>query len=201
MRIANSPSGSRRNRGFSMVELLMVVTVGAVVASFASVQLGSLMKDAHANDAVQLVGNQLRKIHEKAMDDRTEYVVTFTQPGTMAVQFVQNGVLLNSNRVNLPSDEQFILVPGLPTSPKTPDSFGSANSAIDLDQANGGGSNVLYFYPDGTVLNATGGPNNGVVYIAHPGDLGSARAVSIWGATGRVKSWKLMMNAGVPQWH
>jgi prepilin-type N-terminal cleavage/methylation domain-containing protein len=188
------------SRGFSVIELLIVVTVGAVVASFASVQLGSIMKEAHANDAVQLVENQLRKIHENAVDDRIEYVVTFTAPGSMTIQFLRNGALLNSSIVNLPPDEQFALVPGFPASPKTPDGFGNANSAIDFDQANGGGSNVLYFYPDGTVLNATGGPNNGVVYIAHPGDLGSARAVSIWGATGRVKAWKLMMTAGVPQW-
>lgn len=199
--MVNITKGSRLNaKGFSMVELLMVVVVGSVIASFASVQLGSAMREAHANDAVQLVENQLRKIHEKAMDDRTEYVVTFTLPGAIAIQFVRNGALLNSGTVNLPADEQFVVVPGRPANPKTPDGFGSGNSAIDFDQANGGGSNVLYFYPDGTVLNATGGPNNGAVYMAHPGDLASARAVSVWGATGRVKSWRLQMNAGVAQW-
>ncbi len=201
MRTVKTKSGSCINaKGFTMVELLMVVVVGSVVASFASVQLASAMKEAHANDAVQLVENQLRKTHEKAMDDRTEYVLTFTSPGAIAIQYFRNGSLLNSGSVNLPPDEQFVLVPGFPTSPKTPDGFGSGASAIDFDQANGGGSNVLYFYPDGTVLNATGGPNNGVVYIAHPGDLASARAVSVWGATGRVKAWKLQMNAGVAQW-
>jgi type II secretory pathway pseudopilin PulG len=183
-----------------MLELLLVVVVGSVVASLASVQLASAMKEARANDGAQLVENQLRRIHEKAMDDRTEYVVTFTPPGAIAIQFIRKGALLNSATVNLPPDEQFVLVPGFPTNPRTPDSFGNGNFAIDFDQANGGGSNVLYFYPDGTVLNATGGPNNGVVYIARPGELAGARAVSVWGATGRVKSWKLLMNAGVAQW-
>lgn len=201
MRIKNATNRSPRNaQGFSLVEVLIVVAVGAVIASFASMQMATSVNDAHANDAVQLVENQLRKIHEKAMDDRTEYVVTFTQPGAIAIQLMRNAVLVNSGAVNLPPDEQFVLAPGVPKSPKTPDGFGNGNFAIDFDQANGGGSNVLYFYPDGTVLDATGAPNNGVVYIARPGNLGSSRAVSVWGATGRVKAWKLMMNAGVPQW-
>lgn len=183
-----------------MVEVLIVVAIGTIVASFASMQLATSMRDANANDAVQLVQNQLRKIHEKAMDDRTEFVVTFTQPGGIAIQLMRNAVLVNSGTVNLPPGEQFVLVPGLPKNPKTPDGFGNGNFAIDFDQANGGGANVLYFYPDGTVLDATGAPNNGVIYIARPGDLSSSRAVSVWGATGRVKSWRLMMNAGVAQW-
>lgn len=191
---------NHRVKGFSLLELLLVVAIVTVLLAFGSFSVVAAVKQAHINDAVQLVQNQLRSVHEQAMDTRSEYVVTFTAPGTVTMQRIQNGVLIAAGKIDLPNDESFLVVPGIPVGPKTPDSFGLGNLAIDFDQGNGGGSNVLYFYPDGTVLDAVGNPNNGVVYVARTGDLGSSRALTIWGATGRVKIWTLVSNAGVSQW-
>jgi prepilin-type N-terminal cleavage/methylation domain-containing protein len=188
-------------RGFSLLEILVVVAIGAIATAFATVQVVTAVKMAHSNDAVQLVEKQLRSIHQKAIDTRSEYIVTLTAPGTIAVQYLHNGVLLNSGTVNLPTDESFQAIAGLPIFPKTPDGFGTGNRAIDFDQALGGGSNQLFFYPDGTVQDGVGNPNNGVVYIARNNDLYSSRAITIWGVTGRIKTWTLVSNAGVARGH
>jgi prepilin-type N-terminal cleavage/methylation domain-containing protein len=190
----------RSDKGFSLLEILAALAIGAVATAFAAVQVTTLVKTQHENDAVQLVQNQLRTIHQRAIDTRSEYVVTFSAPGTIAIQFLQNGSLLNYGTVNLPGDEQFLLISGVPLPPKTPDGFGSGALAIDFDQAWGGGSNVLFFYPDGTVLDGVGNPNNGVLYIAQTNDLYSSRAITLWGVTGRIKTWKLVNVGGVARW-
>jgi prepilin-type N-terminal cleavage/methylation domain-containing protein len=190
----------RADKGFSLLEILAAVAIGAIATAFAAVQVATAVKTQHENGAVQLVQNQLRTIHQRAIDTRSEYVVTFSAPGTIAIQFLQNGSLLNYGTVNLPGDEQFLLVSGVPRPPKTPDGFGSGASAIDFDQAWGGGSNVLFFYPDGTVLDGVGNPNNGVLYIARTNDLYSSRAITLWGVTGRIKTWKLVNVGGVARW-
>jgi prepilin-type N-terminal cleavage/methylation domain-containing protein len=190
----------RADKGFSLLEILAAVAIGAIATGFAAVQVTTVVKTQHENDAVQLVQNQLRTIHQRAIDTRSEYVVTFSAPGGIAIQLLQNGSLLNYGTVNLPGDEQFLVVSGIPVAPKTPDSFGNGSLAIDFDQAWGGGSNVLFFYPDGTVLDGVGNPNNGVLYIARTNDLYSSRAITLWGVTGRIKTWKLVNVGGVARW-
>lgn len=201
MGMANLKTCSPQNqRGFTLLETLVAVAVGTIATAFATVQIATAVKTAHINDAVQLVEKQLRSVHQKAMDTRSEYIVTFNAPGTIVIQFLQNGALLNYGTVNIPGDEQFLAIPGLPISPKTPDGFGNGKTAIDFDQALGGGSNVLFFYPDGTVQDGVGNPNNGVLYLARANDLYSSRAITIWGVTGRIKTWTLVDNGGVARW-
>jgi hypothetical protein len=120
-------------------------------------------------------------------------------PGKILTQTIAAGVLSAPTSIDLPIDEQFVVVAGVPLTPKTPDGFGSGVRAVDFDLGNGGGSNVLFFFPDGTVLDAAGNLNNGIVYIARPGDLYSSRAITIWGATGRLKVWSLA-NKGGASW-
>ena len=201
MGMANVTNRSRKgDTGFSLLEILVVVAIAAIATAFATVQLATAVKAAHINDAVQLVEKQLRSVHQKAIDTRSEYIVTLNAPGTIRIQFLQNGVLLNSGTVNLPGDEQFLVVAGLPINPRTPDGFGNGNRAIDFDLALGGGSNVLFFYPDGTVQDGVGNPNNGVLYIARANDLYSSRAITLWGVTGRIKTWTLVNNSGAARW-
>jgi hypothetical protein len=97
-------------------------------------------------------------------------------------------------------------MPGMPTSPnafpKTPDGFGVGTTAIDFDQGIAGGvKNVIYFYPDGSAQDAAGNINNGVVYLCLfiPGiiqEMPTARAITLWGATGRLRAWQLEWAAG-----
>jgi len=88
--------------------------------------------------------------------------------------------------------------------PTTPDGFGVGATAIDFDQGVAGGvKNVIYFYPDGSAEDVNGNVNNGVVYLALLGNAGyfkSSRAITLWGATGRVRAWRLESNAGAYYW-
>lgn len=186
-------------RGFTVLELAIVVVVTLILAGMATFQIVAAIRQAHINAAAQIVERELRNAREKSVDTRTEYVVTFQTPGRILTQTIAAGVLSAPTSIHLPNDEQFLIAPGVTSAPENPP-FGSAKLAIDFDLGNGGGSNVLFFYPDGTVLDAAGNLNNGVAYIARPGDLYSSKAVTIWGATGRVKIWTLAGKGGATQW-
>lgn len=186
--------------GFSLIELILVCVVLFIMAGIAVLSFDRSMNSARVNNAVQVTMNQLRLAHEEAIDKRLEYIVTLTAPGTIITQWTKTGIGPQTERtVPLPAGVQFSAEPGIAAIP-APDGFGTGANAIDFDLATGGGSNVIYFQPDGTAIDAGGNPNNGVVYIAKPGQLYSSHAVTLFGATGRLKTWYLTKQGANPKW-
>jgi hypothetical protein len=89
--------------------------------------------------------------------------------------------------VPLPGEVGFRIEEGVPHSGSSaPDGF-PADSAVSFN-----GSNSLVFRPDGSARDSQGEMANGVVHLAWPGLLGSARAVTVLGSTGRVRCWQLV---------
>ncbi len=102
----------------------------------------------------------------------------------------------------MPQDIQFQTIAGLPNGVATvPDGFGNATVALDFDQNVAGAiKNQVMFMPDGSAHDVNGNLNSGILYLARNGDLYSSRAVTLYGATGRIRGWRLLQNAGVPKW-
>jgi hypothetical protein len=90
---------------------------------------------------------------------------------------------------------------GFPAS--TPDSFGAGANAIDFGQALAGEPlNYVVFMPDGSSQDNLGNFNSGIVYLTRPTDttIYSSRAITVWGATGRIRGWRLNQVGGVTEW-
>jgi hypothetical protein len=151
----------------------------------------------------------MRQARDNAIAQRTSYIVTFstgTTPHSVTVAPAFAGFQGAAALVtySLPTDVNLRNEPGIPTANnKTPDNFGTGARAIDFGYPGVGGQNVIYFCPDGSAQDAAGGAgqclgnfSNGVVYIARPGELLSSRALTVWGATGRVRGWRLYNNGG-----
>src|SRR5271165_5183770 len=146
------PKQNRTECGFSMTELAVVVTIILIVLAAALINMVPSIKNSKSNSAMELVMGELRRAHERAIDERRIYRVTFVPPQTIQLDvgqvpnvattisrssptFVQAQVPLT-----LPTGIQFIVVAGIPTSAAaTPDGFGSGANAIDFDVENGGG--------------------------------------------------------------
>ena len=164
----------------------------------------------HDADAYNTTLTALRRTRDQAAADMRIYVVTFTNPGTITVaqttisscQIPAAGNVIFT--ATLPTDETFMVEPGAPTSnttaPTTPDAFGTGAFAIDIDETNNPGTTSVCFNPDGTATDAAGNLSNGVIYIGRVNDVYSARAVTLWGATGRVRGWRLYNVSGVNTW-
>jgi len=52
--------------------------------------------------------------------------------------------------------------------------------------------------PDGSAHDVNGNLNSGIVYVARNGDLYSSRAITLYGATGRIRGWRLLSSGGGP---
>jgi prepilin-type N-terminal cleavage/methylation domain-containing protein len=195
--------GFTRAHGFTLVETLFVVSVIAVIMASSIIIILPGLRNSKAETALQTTLGQMRHVHEMAIDYRRHYRLSFITPRTIQVDLLNNdGTFTFVSSIALPQETQFIAVSGIPVGAgATPDGLGSGN-AIDFDVDFGGGGTQIFFQPDGSALDSANRLNNGVVYIARPGDLFSSRAVSMWGAAGRLKGWHLVRNSdGTGSWY
>jgi prepilin-type N-terminal cleavage/methylation domain-containing protein len=193
----------RRMRGFSLLEMMAVIAIGLIISVMAGVALQPTLKYSRETNAYNITLMAMRQARDTAVAQRQVYFVTFTHNATPPDQITitQGGTGTVMNTFTLPNDVSFQVEVGFPGAGATPDGFGSGGTAIDFDQGVAGGvQNVVYFYPDGTSEDVNGNMNNGVIYIARTNDLFSAHAITVWGATGRLRGWRLYNNAGTKYW-
>jgi Tfp pilus assembly protein FimT len=172
---------------------MMVVAIAVVASSIAFMNLMPALKEARVGSAVNTALATIRRAREEAVSKRRVYVVKFISPGTIQVtQNTNSGTPLITT--TLPDDITFVADPSLPS--PGPDSFGSGKVAIDFDQnVSGGDKTEIFFQPDGSAVDSANNVNNGVVYFGRAGELGSSRAISMWGSTGRLRAWRIDWNS------
>ena len=182
---------SRNERGITLLEMMIVVAITFVAASMYFISVKPALQQTKVANAYNTALATLRQARETAIAERRVYIVTFIAPRTMTITQGVTGVVTNT--FNLPNDVSFDAEPGLPNTPATvPDGFGNGGTAIDFDQGVPLGSKTtIYFQPDGSAQDVNSNINNGVVYVARPGDFYSSRAITLWGATGRIRGWRL----------
>ena len=188
----------RKMRGFSIVELLIVCAIIMIMLGTAFIQIGPMLKESQANAALQTTLGMMRRAHELAVDQRQVYRVSFVAPRTIQLDKVtidpvtKAKVFTFQSKIDLPAQTQFATVAGLPNTATTvPDGYGNGSVAIDFDRDFGGGGTEVYFQRDGRALDTSNRINNGLVYMCRPAELNSCRSVSLIGATGRSKGWRL----------
>lgn len=194
----------RRAHGFTVLEMMIVVAITIITTTFALMSLQPALKDTRVSNGYNVTLMAIRRAREAAIAERRVYMVAFTAPNTVSITQVVTGTVTFST--TLPSDVAFDAEPGIPnTATTTPDGFGTGPSsgAIDFDvNVGAGGANTIYFYPDGSARDAANNINNGVLYIARPGDIRTSRAITVWGLTGRIRGWRIYQNtsSGLYYW-
>lgn len=202
-------SRGRRDRrsgadsGFSLIETMIVLAVILIAGGISFMSLQPALKDTRVTNAYNSTLMTLRRAREAAIAERRTYVVTFNNavtPNAITITQAATGLVIATE--TLPTDVLFRVEPGIPTTAATtPDHFGIGNVAIDFDQGVAGGEkNVISFNPDGSAQDLNSNSNNGVVYMARTGSLYSSRAITVWGATGRLRGYRLYSSAGGPIW-
>jgi prepilin-type N-terminal cleavage/methylation domain-containing protein len=203
---------SRNHKGFSLLELLITVSISLILAGVTFISLRPMLNQSHINSAYDTTLMALRNTRNLAITQSHEYYVNFNPAGfpagTIQVQYqppaVGAGAAPPVEQVityTIPGDVGFAVQAGFPAN--TPDGFGAGINAIDFGQTLAGEPlNYVVFMPDGSSQDNLGNFNSGIVYLTRPGDniYNSSRAITVWGATGRIRGWRLAQPAGVATW-
>jgi type II secretory pathway pseudopilin PulG len=202
---------SRNHKGYSLLEMIITVSIAMILAGVTFISLEPMLNQNHTSSAYDTTLMALRNTRNLAITQSHEYYVTFTPsaagvPGTILVQYQPPAVgaglappLQAVISYTIPTDVNFAVQAGFPAS--TPDGFGTGVNAIDFESTPGVPLNYVVFFPDGSSQDSLGNYSSGVIYLTRPGDtIYSSRAVTLWGATGRIRGWRLNQIAGVATW-
>jgi prepilin-type N-terminal cleavage/methylation domain-containing protein len=179
---------NRSQRGFSLLEILTALAIISVVIGMAMLNYGSILPNFKANSAMDQLLYQLRSARERAISHRRSVQVQFVGTNQLTVTEIWLvGTAPPPTTVSFEGGAKFMVFSGLPDLP-APFNFG--NTAPVYFGGVSGGPPIMQFSTTGAFTNgAANGLVNGTVFLGIPGQPSTARAISILGATGRVREY------------
>lgn len=177
----------RSERGYSVLEMLMTVSIIGTLSAMAAFQIGIARPGFKGDGAMRTVMAQMNIARELAMTQRRFMRVEFTAANEVRITRANIGIPATTVISTVPMEGgiQFGLTPGVPD---TPDNFGNA-AAVSF-----GGDGQYWFSTEGTLVDGGRAPISGSVFLNWPGtgqgQERAARAVTILGATGRIRGYK-----------
>ena len=177
----------RRNiGGFTLIEMMITLAIIGTVAAVAAVAVPNMLSQAKADGAIAQTLNTLRVARDRAIGERRNIELRFITPNHIQIarqEIVASGPAVTTvvTDTYLEGGQKFMLFTGLGD---TPDSFGvSANPVAFV-------TTPIMFTSEGTLVDSIGDLINGTVFLGKPGDPTSARAISIFGTTALLRTWR-----------
>jgi prepilin-type N-terminal cleavage/methylation domain-containing protein len=184
----------RSAAGFSLVEMMIVVGLAAVLTGMAVSQAGISRPGLKGDGGMRVILGVMNQTRQTAIQQRRYVRVVFTTPNL--VQVVREDTTSPTvctttctvlTSAYLEGNVQFGVVSGVVD---TPDGFGINSAAFNSTPVAFGSVANVKFAPNGTLVNQDGLATNGTVFLAIPGTALSSRAVTVLGATGRVRGYR-----------
>ncbi len=175
----------RSERGFSLIETLVVASLAMVLMAMTLVQIRAARATFVADNAMRLVMGELSRARDAAIQQRRFMQVEFV--GVNEMRLTRREIPLGTTLVHrtiMEGNLRFALPAG---TPDTQDAFG-AGGALDFD---GKPLSDICFNGDGMLVQcSTGETINGTIFLAAPNDQFATRAVTVLGSTGRVRGFR-----------
>ena len=181
---AESTSLASDQRGFTLIDLLVAIALIGILAGMTVVSVQRTLIDVRGDNAMTQVAHVLRQARDTAIAQRRPIDILFVPPNR--IQVVRNEMPDGQTTLadfNVDSGAIFDLDASLPD---TPDDFGN-DAPVDF-----GDAVTIQFRSDGVLVDETGLPLNGTVFLMRPGELTSARAVTVTGGSGRAQGYRWM---------
>ncbi len=193
--------------GYTLIEFVVTAIILMTVAAIAIFQLRPTWQDQQAYAGMDQVKTTLRQARETAVAQRRSIVVKFVSAGTAPCngvgtsncielfQMVVSGSPPTATQASSPyltiSIENNVSFGTYAGETDTPDQFGIPGSGgIMFNSISGGPTNGMMFQSNGTFTDGSGNPINGTVFLIASGVNNAARAVTVMGNTGRIRSYR-----------
>ena len=180
----NISRAMQSERGFTLIETMMAVTLIGILGSMAVFQIGAARPAMVADGAMRTVVGQLNLARETAVAQRRQIDVVCDE----------NKHVLRLIRRELPEGTTILAETpfeggvryGLPDSlpEDTPDKFGKGAPVYF------GAAQTISFNSDGMLIDTGGSPVNGTIFLMAPKQVLSLRAVTVLGSIGRVRGYR-----------
>jgi prepilin-type N-terminal cleavage/methylation domain-containing protein len=169
--------------GFSLVETLVVMALSGVVLAMSVGFYPQAVNIVRGDSDMRIVYWEMKLARDTAISQRRYIEVRFTAPNiiTSVRRNIPNGTTVLSNAV-LEHNTQFVLFAG---QPDTPDAFGR-NTATYF----AGAVMPVMFTPDGMLTDTNGNTVNGTVFLGEPGKSITARALTVFGPTATLRTYR-----------
>jgi len=190
--------------GYTLVEFVVTAVILMTIAAIGIYQLRPTWQDQEANAGMDQVKSTLRQARETAIAQRRSIVVKFVSAGTSPCSGtgISNCVelfqMVVSGTTQTQASSPYLTIPiengvsfGTYTGETdTPDAFGIPGSGGVMFNSISGGPSGMTFQSNGSFTDSTGNPINGTVFLIAAGVNNSARAVTVLGNTGRIRSYR-----------
>lgn len=158
--------------------MVVAAVVLGIFAGFYPPAVNTIQGDAD----MRVMYWQLKLARETAINERRAVELRFVPPNMLQlVRYdLPNGQTVISTAA-LEHQAQFLLFPG---QPDTPDAFGRPQP-ISFS-----GAPVVLFTADGMLTDPAGNPVNGSIFIGQPGKPLTSRALTVFGPTATIRSYR-----------
>jgi len=172
------------------MEILVAVAIITVILGMALLNYGSILPNFKANSAMDQLLYQLRSARERAISHRREVQVEFVGTNQLTITEIWLvGTAPPATTVSFEGGAQYMVF-GSPTAiPDLPAPFNFGNTAPVYFGGLSGGPPIMKFSTTGALIDGGNTILNGTVFMGIPGRPSTARAISILGATGRVREY------------
>ena len=169
-------------RGFTLPELLMAMAIGVTLMGFAVAGISGLTKSTRADGGLGEALTAFQSAREMSVSQRRNMQMIFTSPNVIQILRVEvpSGTTTLVRTVQIEGRVEFRTFAGMSDTPmafgnSTPVSFGSTTPVM--------------YTTDGSFIDANGDVVNGSLFLGVQGDSLSARAITVFGATGATTAW------------
>ena len=179
------PSIWKPERGVTLVEMLVVSAVIMVGSAIAIPVTMRMVNNARGDSAVIVASTFIESARNRAVAERRNMQISFPTENTIRIDRIEfpSGLLTLIGTTTLEGEQEFVRAFPADTEDNLCD---NDTEALCFGPA----VEPVMFTSDGSFIDSAGDVANGTIFLVKPGQIETARAVTIWGVTGMVRTWK-----------